>query len=130
MLGEDRGVYVVVDEDRKPERVAHHVPDRDVDQRQVHRHDRDAGPLVDRAGDPEPGRGDVRARGPGVRELPLERVEHLPRAAPAGRLGAAVEDPLLAVDYRDAHFRPAEVDADRLDRAQRGRNSHRSMRQY
>ncbi len=62
MLGERRRIAVVVDEHGQPEPLGHHVPERDVGQRQVDRDHRDPGALVDQAGNPESDRLHVACR--------------------------------------------------------------------
>ena len=52
-LRPDRAVGVVVDLDRQPEPLGHHLAELQIGEREVDRLHRDAGPAVERAGDPE-----------------------------------------------------------------------------
>jgi hypothetical protein len=121
VLGEDRGVDVVVDEHRQAQPLAHLVADRDVDQRQVDCRDRDAAGLVDRARDSEPRGRHVGSRVPRLDELALQRGEDLVLVSPPAGLGAVMENPLLVVDDGHPHLRSTEIDADRLGCAHRTR---------
>jgi hypothetical protein len=63
VLGQQREVGVVVDVDRQPQALGHHVGEGDVRQRQIDRDHRDPRALIDQAGDPESDRLNLAARG-------------------------------------------------------------------
>ena len=96
-----------------PSSLGHEVPDRDVDDRQVHGADRKAALLVDRAGDAE-----SRGAGLGMRlechpELGFHRVEDLLGGAAEAHLLDPVEYLRALRDDAHEHLRAAQIDADR-----------------
>ena len=118
VLGERGEVGVVVHRDRKADPLRDDVSERHVGERQVDGIDADAAAAIDRAGNPEPDRGDAGTGRDRRAQLALEQVEDL-RLALAVRGGdVAMKQLHAASEDPDEHLRAPEVDADGLRRAQ------------
>ena len=112
VLGEDRRVGVVVDEDRQAEPLAHQVAERHVVDRQVVRPDRDPALVVDQRRDAEADRGHV---GSGRADLLDGRDEDLQRLGAVGSPPGAVDpvvDHELLVDDPSEQLGAPRVDPD------------------
>ena len=112
-LAEHRAVGVVVDRDRQPDALGHHLVEGDVVQRRIGRLDRHPGPRVERAGDAEADRLDAVAHGgPDL----LDRVgDHLHESVlveTVDRTVGTVMDREVRVDRAGQELGAAEVDAD------------------
>ena len=113
-LGPDRAVGVVVDLHRQPEALGHEVGEGQVGERQVDGLDRDPGPAVERAGDPEADRVDFATDG--IASL-LYGFDHRldegglvqPEGLPARSM---VDGESFWIDGSGQEFRPAQIDAD------------------
>ena len=117
-LRDRRRVAVVVDRHGQRQPLAHHVSERHVDERDVHRPDRRPGSLVDPRRDAEADRDDALVEQ--LADRGLEPVEELVLRFERGRVLAVRGDRPVAADDAGEDLRPADVDTDHVGHHGRG----------